>query len=222
MVLWKGLVPSAAPSRAKESAPPSPVGSCSRRDAPDGQGLSVNVGERTTSSNELVKPSEDRSPGGHSSEPEQANRKLRLKRTRVANGIRRNLVGVVGARGEGDLFKLATAANREPFGQIDMSDLRTQALFAGDDDDDDDGSGSDGGDDDGDGDEDNDEEDEEGENATEDKLLGLAKVAVIPRSAAQNTDDVMWLIEQHWGMQRPGALFGLSGGMVETLPLANV
>lgn len=126
-----------------------------------------------------------------------------------------------GGQVEGDLGSVTTC-----FGQIDFSELRTLALFdaaGGEDDEESDASEN----------EDNaNDDDEDAEDAEDDEaddgdeghhaqgVLGKhSQFVLTPCWTQQNMHtslgdgpDLLWVLEQHWEIQRPGCIFSIAGG----------
>ena len=124
----------------------------------------------------------------------------------VGHKFRAGVIGVCDAEGvPGDL---ATLQAHHTFGDIDFSELRTQTLAGGGGDD------SDEEEDESEDDEDGSEDDEEDEEAPEQgKLLRFSRFVVVPgEEVERHVDDVLWAVEKHWKLQRPGALISISGG----------
>ena len=136
------------------------------------------------------------------------------------------LVGVTEEEGGvGDLFELQRLGehSRSPaaFGSIDFAKLRTQTVFGGDasddDDDDDDDDDSDAnGEEDGSGEEEDAKEDADDEGGQQGgneqaSTARYARFAVVPKDAPLAS--VLWLMEHHWGLVRPGSLISISGGV---------
>jgi hypothetical protein len=142
------------------------------------------------------------------------NAQRRERKSRVVRAFCSRLKGVCTEDDEeGDLTVLRDPKNhvRGSFGQVDLTDLRTQALFAGGDNEDEEDEDESGSDDDGDDENDDGDGDEDAE-TDHGKLMRLSRYVVVP-GAGYDVADILWLLEHHWNLQRPGALLSISGGM---------
>ena len=204
--LWRDLTPgtvcsagspgAAAPAASPSAATKMPTARVRRNSLTSLYNISPTVRRRDQLPGES-------SPLGSSSETELD---ARRRWHRVARVWMQSLTGVVDeGETEGDLLRLRPSATlKSSFGRIDFSELRTQTLFGGvddDDDDDDDDDSANGSENE----ESMEDDEEESKQGDEGKVMRFSKFAVVPADAAENhTDEVLWMLENHWGLVKPG------------------